>query len=170
MSRGGGSLLDRLDRDYQELIARVDDHIDRLTILEQVLTEELSQQHIESDTTESTASSTQDSSDVFDGYITQQESDDDSTQQFFDDPGIISPTRRRRVHFNQVVMEIDSNDTVEQMYTPFDAMMDSDEDSDTDTVVLEYEDPHQSPDVRFLIHRPRYHTNIDNGYDSDDDI
>lgn len=130
--------LTEIDMEYERLIARMDSHIDRLAMLEEVLTTELEQQQPPVV-----------SEDWLDELETQ-ESDDE-----------------RHVFFDDVVMEIDSDSTVEPRFTPFYAIMNSDSDSDTETVVLDYQDPSLSPDIRFVIRHP---IQADAETDSDDDF
>jgi len=128
------AVMNEIDIAYQQLIARVDNHIDRLTVLENALTAELEQSE----------------TDWLDQLETQSEGRDD-----------------QHVHFDERVLEIDSDNTVEPMFTPFGAYMNSDSDSDTETVVLDYDDPTMSPDIRFVIRHP---IRADADTDSDDDF
>ena len=142
------SVLAEIDAQYERLIRRVDDHIDRLVALEGTLNAELeaAYMHRHPDTQYSSDDETVD------------EDDDDLAAR------MVAQLGMPHVHFNEDVAEIESDGTVPNNFTPLGYDADSDSDSDTDTLVPDWDDPAASPDIRFRI-RSRYYA-----ADTDDEL
>jgi hypothetical protein len=151
------SVMDRIDEEYRLLISRVDNHIDRLVALENVLNAELN-------------ATTQSESDTEDTYGEDLDSDGDDG--VYIDNDILAAnqlTTLRQVQFNDDVQEIDSDGTVPWLFTPFGYPSDdgSDCDSDDETIVMSWNDPLSSPDLRFRIH---FQSGTDSDTDDDDSL
>lgn len=142
--RSNNNILDQIDRDYARLIERVDRQIESLTRMERELDEQLRGRG----DVEVHDESTDDTSSIDD--------DEDEVAQ------MMVNLRMPHVRFDPRVQSINDNEisplsplsesTVRQNFTPFDYIVDSeyDSDSDTDTLVPDWEDPSRSPDLRFI--------------------
>lgn len=138
------SMMDEIDRAYDRLLRNVDNHISRLAALEHEMNQQLRESsHVNYESTSVETETVSDDS----------ESDDDD---WLDSEytAAIELLGIPRVRFGSVhVLEEEEYDTysiqtVPNNYTPYDHYVDSDDDSDTDTVVLEWEDPCNSPELR----------------------
>lgn len=139
------AVLAAIDAEYQALIARVDNHIDRLVALEESLDRDLAGT-LRTQSSSEDGDETVDEDDDFEIYFADAEDDDDLAADMVLELGM-----RRMVRFNDDVVEIGSDDTVPFDYTPFDYRMGHESDSDTDTLVPDWDDPCASPDLRFVI-------------------
>lgn len=158
---------------YENLIRLVDIHIERLVDLEDALDAELQateasmlpvvsyHESLLFDDDE-TASESSDESEVYEPIIDDDEDMDNAVMSLSQ----LGLGNHSHVRFSDTVFEIGSPDrfassvssdrTVPMHYTPFDRRLvdrihssDSDDDSDSDTVVLEWIDPYESPS-RFM--------------------
>lgn len=143
--------LAEIDRSYNRLMENVDNHIARLSAIENQLNMELSliaeaRAEVEYPITESDSDSDDDS---ISDYVTPLQ---------YIRHHLFEPTQQfevPRVRWGGVdeyigdEASVRSDSTVLNNYTPYD-LPDSDDDSDMETVILEWEDPCRSPELHIM--------------------
>ena len=140
-----------IDRSYNRLMENVDNHIARLTAIEHQLDMELSlmaEARVEVEYPVTESDSDGDDDDVSDYYTPLEIV---RGRVFGDNPRWEIPRIRWGDVHEYVGDEnsVRSDSTVLNNYTPYD-LSDSDDDSDTETVILEWDDPCRSPELRIM--------------------
>ena len=142
--------LDEIDRRFELLVSEVDNHISRLSALERQMSNELNA--MDDGVSQVSGISITDSESE-DGY--EEEEQILRANEVLGIPG---------VRWDEWVEEIENDDgtvvsesTVpQQYYTPFDYAVDSEDDSDTDTIVVKWIDPARSPRYADIIRGNNY--------------
>lgn len=143
--------LEDIDSRYEELVRRMDDHISTLTIMQRQMETELRIANGNVMELEYPITSSDEEDNEYDDYHYLSE----IVVQLGLDDSLGTP----HVRFDEEVVEIEDDSasvssvgTVRNDSTPFDYIMLSDDESDTDTIVPEWKDPIRSPDNDFFIH------------------
>ena len=152
------SVISEIDRSYTRLMANVDNHIARLSAIEAQLNYELelmedANVHAGYSTTESESDDDEDAYDPFYLEGLRDRLFDPNPDYNLDVPRVRWGNIREYANDDSSVR---SDSTVLNNYTPYD-IPDSDDESDSDTVVLEWDDPCRSPELRIMyreIDRP----------------